>query len=157
MRGLPHQTLVKLLSVPMKLLLCINDDYACYNTESEQAENAGKTDLGIAYLKNVSTALGEKTMTPIAFALFLEHMDASDWKKRHAGISMLAVIGKECKGEMVLMKNYLEQVTIIILKSFQDPHSRILHHLRIVPALVNALDQHSIPRLKLEFCFCFPP
>ncbi|KAM1036615.1 hypothetical protein FF1_031557 [Malus domestica] len=168
MRGLPHQTLVKLLAVPMKLLLCITDDYACYNTESEQAENAGKTDLGIAYLTKISTALGEKTMTPIAFELFLEYMDASDWKKRHAGISMLAVIAKECSEEMVLMKNYLEQVTTMILKSFQDPQAQvccaafnfmqlpiilieamqILHHLRIVPALVSALDQHSIPRLK---------
>lgn len=69
----------------------------------------------------------------------------------------------------VLMKNCLEQVTSVILKSFQDPHSRvccaafnfmqlpiilieamqILHHLRIVPALVTALDQHSIPRVKV--------
>ncbi|XP_021816982.1 uncharacterized protein LOC110759241 [Prunus avium] len=168
MRGLPHQTLVRLLTVPMKLLLCINDDNECYNKESDQGANVGKTDLGIAYLTKISTALGEKTMTPIAFELFLEYMDACDWKKRHAGISMLAVIAKECSGEMVLMKNCLEQVTSIILKSFQDPHSRvccaafnfmqlpitlieamqILHHLRIVPALVTALDQHSIPRVK---------
>lgn len=78
----------------------------------------------------------------------------------------------------VLMKNYLEQVTTIILKSFQDPQSQvccaafnfmqlpiilieamqILHHLRILPALVSALDQHSIPRLKVrvyEFTICY--
>ncbi|CAB4261414.1 unnamed protein product [Prunus armeniaca] len=97
MRGLPHQTLVRLLTVPMKLLLC-----ACYNKESDQGANVGKTDLGIAYLTKISTALGEKTMTPIAFELFLEYMDASNWKKRHTGISMLAVIAKECSGEMVI-------------------------------------------------------
>nr|XP_011462521.1 PREDICTED: importin subunit beta-3-like [Fragaria vesca subsp. vesca] len=171
MRELPHETMVRLLTTAMQLLLSIKDDNAWYNTESELGENDGKMDVykaGILFLKKLSTALGEKRILPICFELFLEHMEADEWKKRHAGISLLAVIAEECSDEMVMRKDCLDQVTEIILKSFGDPHPRvclaafnfmqqptnlvqamqILYHLRFVCALDAALDQHRNPTAK---------
>ncbi|XP_050373033.1 importin subunit beta-3-like [Argentina anserina] len=166
MRELPHETMVRLLTTSVQLLLSIKDDSAWYNMESELCENDGNMDVyksGILFLKKLSAALGEKRILPICFEMFLEHMDATEWKKRHAGISLLAVIAEECSDEMVLMKDCLDQVIAIILKSFKDPHPRvcwaafrfmqqstnlvqamqILYHSRIVYALDAALDQHQ--------------
>ncbi|KAL6184948.1 hypothetical protein ACLB2K_041083 [Fragaria x ananassa] len=171
MRELPHETMVRLLRTAMQLLLSIKDDNAWYNTESELGENDGKMDVykaGVLFLKKLLTALGELQILPVCFELFLEHMEADEWKKRHAGISLLAVIAEECSDEMVMKKDCLDQVTAIILKSFRDPHPRvcwaafnfmqqptnlveamqILYHLRIVCALDAALDQHQNPTVK---------
>ncbi|KAM5552664.1 hypothetical protein ABKV19_025064 [Rosa sericea] len=172
MRELPHETMFRLLTTSMQLLLSIKDDNAWYNTESEQGEHDGKMDVyksGILFLRKLSTALGEKRILPICFELFLGHMEATEWKKRHAGISLLAVIAEECSDEMVMRKDCLDQVTAIILKSFKDPHPRvcwaafnfmqqptnlvqamqILYHLKIVCALDAALDQHRNPTVKV--------
>ncbi|XP_040374054.1 importin subunit beta-3-like [Rosa chinensis] len=171
MRELPHETMFRLLTTSMQLLLSIKDDNAWYNTESEQGENDGKMDVyksGILFLRKLSTALDEKRILPICFELFLGHMEATEWKKRYAGISLLAVIAEECSDEMVMRKDCLDQVIAIILKSFKDPHPRvcwaafnfmqqptnlvqtmqILYHLKIAYALDAALDQHRNPTVK---------
>ncbi|KAF2295521.1 hypothetical protein GH714_033129 [Hevea brasiliensis] len=173
MRMLPFECMVGLFILPMRMLLGIQDDVAWYEMGNIEGDNVGKTDTynyGIKCLNQMSIVLGGKNIVPIAFKFLPVYMDALEWQGRHAGITMLGVISKECSDEMIMLEDYLQQAVTIILTSFQDSHPRvcwaafhfmqlptvlvgaiqILHHPRIVPALVATLDKKQNPRLEEE-------
>ncbi|KAJ9147235.1 hypothetical protein P3X46_029415 [Hevea brasiliensis] len=173
MQMLSSECMVGLFIVPMRMLLGIQDAVAWYEMGSVESDNAGQTDTynyGIKCLNQMSIVLGGKNIVPIAFKLLPMYMGALEWQRRHAGITMLGVISKECSDEMIMMEDYLQQAVKIILTSFQDSHPRvcwaafhfmqlptdlvgaiqILHHPRIVPALVAAIDKKQNPRVEEE-------
>ncbi|KAM5553630.1 hypothetical protein ABKV19_025721 [Rosa sericea] len=155
MRELHHETMIRLLTTSMQLLLSIKDDNAWYNMDGEQGENAGKMDVyksGILFLRKLLTALGGKRILSICFELFLGHMEATKWKKCHAGISLFAVNAGECSDEMVIRRDCLDQVTaIILMKLFKEDEVQaiqFLYHWRFDYALDAAVDHHRNPRVK---------
>ncbi|XP_020539459.1 importin subunit beta-3 isoform X1 [Jatropha curcas] len=173
LKVLPSASMVGLFIIPMRMLLGIQDDIAWYEMGSIEGDNAGKTDTynyGIKCLKQMSIVLGGKNIVPIGFKLLPTYMDAIEWQRRHAGITMLGVISKECSQEMIMMEDYLQQALTMILRSFQDSHPRvcwaafnfmqmhtdvvgslqILHHSRIVPALLAAVGKKQNPRVAEE-------
>ncbi|XP_021602942.1 importin subunit beta-3 isoform X2 [Manihot esculenta] len=170
---LPSECLVGLFIIPMRMLIGIQDAVAWYDMGSVEGDNAGETDTykyGIECLNQMSIVFGGKKIVPIAFKVLTVYMDATEWERRHAGITMLGVISKECSYEMVMMEDYLQRAVKIILTSFQDSHPRvcwaafhfmqlptdlvgtiqILHHSSIVPALVAAVDKEQNPRVEEE-------
>ncbi|WCJ25160.1 ARM repeat superfamily protein [Euphorbia peplus] len=173
LQSLPAECMARLLYVAMRILIGINDDVSWYEMENVESDNAGKTDsyhYGIKFLNQLPIVLGKMNVLPIVFKLLPVYMDSKDWQRRHAGITLLGVISKDSSAEVILMEDYLNQVLKILLASFQDEHDRvcwaafnfmhmptdmvgaiqILHHTRIVPALVNALNRKQHPRVQEE-------
>ncbi|XP_025015612.1 importin subunit beta-3 isoform X2 [Ricinus communis] len=167
---LPSESMAGLFSIPMRMLLAIKDEALM---GSVQEDDAGKTDTysyGLKCLNQISIVLGGKNILPIAFELLPIYMNALEWQRRQAGLTMLGVISKECSAEIILTEDYLEQVVNTILTSFHDsqPHVcwaafhlmqlatdligaiQIIHHRRILPALVAALDKKQYPRVEEE-------
>ncbi|KAF2290504.1 hypothetical protein GH714_014161 [Hevea brasiliensis] len=127
MQMLSSECMVGLFIVPMRMLLGIQDAVAWYEMGNVESDNAGQTDTynyGIKCLNQMSIVLGGKNIVPIAFKLLPMYMGALEWQRRHAGITMLGVISKECSDEMIMMEDYLQQAVKIILTSFQDSHPR---------------------------------
>lgn len=153
--GLDTTDITRLFSVSMSMLLCIDDDISWYIIGNEEGENAGKTELynqGIECLKRISI-IYRTQIVPVAFKWLTPYMDSMEWQNRHAVITMLGEISKECSDEMVHLQNnlyplitlyslfilalsfflvqimtkenYLEETVNMIINSFQDPHFRV--------------------------------
>lgn len=97
--NLTHQTVVRLFLVPMKMLL--PPPSPCGEEDRELEEEEGEDGFGIKCLKKLCVALGESKVMPVAHELLPIYLDATDWKKRHAGITLLTVIANEFSDEMV--------------------------------------------------------
>ncbi|XP_061358064.1 uncharacterized protein LOC133302320 [Gastrolobium bilobum] len=98
--NLPSQTVVRLFLVSMKMLLCIEEDGGVGDHDHDH-------DFGIKCLKQLCVTLGGSKVLAIASELLPLYLDSKEWKKRHAGITLLTVISKEFSDEMVLMENFL--------------------------------------------------
>lgn len=102
--SLPHQTMVRLLLVPMKMLLCGDELVTLDESKSEEDGNTGKINVyqfGLRCLYRLSTTLGENKVMPVALEMLPNYLDSPEWKKRHAGIIMLTVMAKEYSFETV--------------------------------------------------------
>lgn len=102
--SLPHQTMVRLFIVSMKMLLSIKEDMTRNELKSEEDGNSGKVNVyqfGLGFLYQLSITLGENKIVPIALEMLPLYLDSPEWKARHAGITMLAVIAKEFSFETV--------------------------------------------------------
>ncbi|KAL8170916.1 hypothetical protein V2J09_022720 [Rumex salicifolius] len=167
MRKLP-QFISRLFGVLMKMLLDIEDDPAWHTADTED-EDAGETsNYGVALecLDRISIALGGNTIVPVASELLPAYLAAPEWQKHHAALIALAQIAEGCT--KVMIKN-LEQVVIMVLNSFQDPHPRVRwaainaigqlstdlgpdlqvqYHQRVLPALAGAMDDFQNPRVQ---------
>ncbi|KAJ7960057.1 importin-5-like [Quillaja saponaria] len=176
MLDLPYPIMVRLFSVPMEMLLCIEEEKPCNGvgggeSDNGEGDNAGKANIynfAIMCLNQLTMTLGAQKIVPIAFELLSLYLDAQEWQKRHAGIALLAVIAKDCSDEMILMGDFLGEVVTNILKLFQDSNVQvrraafsfmqmptnfvqviqILYHPRIVPALAAVLDKDQNNRVK---------
>ncbi|KAF7831139.1 importin-5-like [Senna tora] len=170
--SLPHETLVRLFLVPMKMLLCVKEDMMQNELKSELDGNTGKINVykfGLGCLYQLSITLGESKIVPIALELLPHYLNSSEWKMRHAGITMLTVLAKEFSFEtQILMEDSLGQVLAKIIELFQDSHFQvrwaafnfmvipttfvqvvqILYHSRLVLAFVAALDNEQNNKVK---------
>ncbi|GLT87421.1 hypothetical protein SLE2022_055060 [Rubroshorea leprosula] len=167
MRKLP-QFISKLFSLLMDMLLDVDDDPSWHGAESED-EDAGETSnygVGQECLDRLSISVGGNTILPVASEFFQAFLAAPEWQKRYAALIALAQIAEGCS--KVLIKN-LEQVTSMVLNSFQDPHPRVRwaainaigqlstdlgpelqmqYHHRVLPALAGAMDDIQNPRVQ---------
>ncbi|XP_061343127.1 uncharacterized protein LOC133289242 [Gastrolobium bilobum] len=159
--NLPSQTVVRLFLVSMKMLLCIEEDGGVGDHDHDH-------DFGIKCLKQLCVTLGGSKVLAIASELLPLYLDSKEWKKRHAGITMLTVISKEFSDEMVLMENFLGEVLTKVLNSFQDSHAQVrlaafnfmetptnfvhvaqtLYHPRLLNAFSIALDNDQDYKVK---------
>ncbi|KAI5407276.1 hypothetical protein KIW84_053508 [Lathyrus oleraceus] len=147
--SLPHEMVVRLFLVPMKSLVLYvkedgNDNSNCdgngadcgadRGTEDEREKGADpeteKVDdayeFGIKCLKKLSVAFGGTKVVAVVHELLKNYyLDSTDWKMRHAGITLLTEISKEFSDAMVLREKFLEETIIRILKLFQDSHVQV--------------------------------
>ncbi|PIA53962.1 hypothetical protein AQUCO_00900498v1 [Aquilegia coerulea] len=167
MRKLP-QFISRLFAILMKMLLDIEDDAAWHTADSED-EDAGESSnysVGQECLDRLSISLGGNTIVPVASEVLPAYLAAPEWQKHHAALIALAQIAEGCS--KVMTKN-LEQVVIMVLNSFQDPHPRVRwaainavgqlstdlgpdlqvqYHQQVLPALALAMDDFQNPRVQ---------
>ncbi|XP_050226746.1 importin subunit beta-3-like [Mercurialis annua] len=140
--------------------------------EDDTPREIGTYSWGIKFLSQMSNVSSPQNIVCIAFKILPTYVNACQWQKREAGITMLAVISnsKECSYEIALMGDYLNQAVNIITKSFKDtsPEVRLaafhfmqlptdlvgviqtIHHSRIWPAFIAALDRSQVSRVEEE-------
>ncbi|CAK8566684.1 unnamed protein product [Lathyrus sativus] len=147
--SLPHEMVVRLFIVPMKtLVLCVKENGNSNNdgnhngaycgadrgTGDEREKGADpqneKVDdayeFGIKCLKKLCVVFGGTKVVTVTHELLKNYyLDSTDWKMRHAGITLLTEIAKEFSDEMVLEDKFLEEIVIRILKLFQDSHVQV--------------------------------
>ncbi|KAL5708569.1 Importin-5 [Ranunculus cassubicifolius] len=167
MRKLP-QFISRLFAILMKMLLDVEDDPAWHTADTED-EDAGETSnysVGQECLDRLSIALGGNTIVPVASEVLPVYLAAPEWQKHHAALIALAQIAEGCS--KVMTKN-LEQVVLMVLNSFRDPHPRvrwaainavgqlstdlgpdlqIQYHQQVLPALASAMDDFQNPRVQ---------
>ncbi|XP_028791984.1 importin-5-like, partial [Neltuma alba] len=169
--SLPHQTMVRLFLVPMKMLLCIKEDITSNELKGKEDGSVGKTNVynfGLGSLYQLSVTLGQNII-PIASELLPLYLESPEWQKRHAGITLLAFVAKEFSFETLeFMDDSLGIVFAKIMKLFQDPQFQVrsaaftfmamptifvqmlqlFYHSRLLPALVMALDTEQNDTVK---------
>ncbi|KAF2314558.1 hypothetical protein GH714_027565 [Hevea brasiliensis] len=167
MRKLP-QFISRLFAILMRMLLDIEDDPAWHSAETED-EDAGETSnysVGQECLDRLAISLGGNTIVPVASEQLPAYLAAPEWQKHHAALIALAQIAEGCS--KVMIKN-LEQVVLMVLNSFHDPHPRVRwaainaigqlstdlgpdlqnqYHQRVLPALASAMDDFPNPRVQ---------
>ncbi|KAJ3333055.1 hypothetical protein HDU76_011870 [Blyttiomyces sp. JEL0837] len=123
-------TLVPLL---LSWMASIEDSPQWHNTD-DLAHDDDDNDEDYVYaeqaMDRLSIALGGNSMLSIAFNVIPSYLgDAADWKKRHAGLMAISVMGEGCHD---VMKNSLND---IMNRSARDPHPRVRY------AACNAIGQ----------------
>ncbi|KAK4278058.1 hypothetical protein QN277_015957 [Acacia crassicarpa] len=96
--SLPHETMVRLFLVPVKMLLCIEEDMTTNESKGKEDGSTGKTNVynfGLESLYHLSVILGGNKIIPIASELLSLYLESPEWQKRHVGITLFALIGKE--------------------------------------------------------------
>ena len=102
--SLPYETMVRLFLVPVKMLLCIKEDMTTNELKGKEDGSTGETNVfnfGFESLYHLSVILGGNKIIPIASELLPLYLESPEWQKRHAGITLLALIGKEFSFETV--------------------------------------------------------
>ncbi|TKY47373.1 Ran-binding protein 6 [Spatholobus suberectus] len=166
--NLPYTTVRRLFFVSTKMLQCVAEDGGGGERELEGEEVVDVYGFGMKCLKKLCVALGASKAVSVAYEVLRLHLDDTEWKMRHAGITMLNVIAEEFSDEMVLMENFLGEVVTKVLKSIQDSHVQvrlatlkfmetptnfvqvvqILYHHRLVHAFCMALDNDQDHKVK---------
>ncbi|XP_075092577.1 uncharacterized protein LOC107826958 [Nicotiana tabacum] len=172
------------LEILFNLLLDIKDEPHWHTAETNN-ENAGVTKgyyFGCSGLEQLSKALGDKTIAPVAIEQLSAYLVAPEWEKRHAALIALFYI---VEGSSKVMINYLEQLVNMVLQPFQDPHPRVRwaairsiawwsieffpdlqekYHNHVLPALASAMDDFQNPRVQahasvavMKFCISKKP
>lgn len=105
--NLPYETVVRLFIVPMKTLVLSVKDDGNGNNELEEEKGGDDDDddvyeFGIKCLKKLCVGLGGSKVVAVAYEMLSNYLESTDWKTRHAGITLLTVIAKEYSDEMVI-------------------------------------------------------
>ena len=101
LKNLCCQTLVRVFLIPMKMLTCIEDDDDDKGGGEEEKEGCGVYKLGMKWLNRLCVTLGGDRVVNVGCDILPIYLDAPDWKKCHAGITLLTLIAKDFSDEMV--------------------------------------------------------
>ncbi|XP_019434792.1 PREDICTED: importin-5-like [Lupinus angustifolius] len=166
---LDYNVTVRVFMVLMNMLMCVEEDKKRDSEEVKGEESEVDVyKFGMKCLNQLCVTLGGSKVVPVAHHLLQICMDSPEWKMRHAGITMLAVIAKQFSDEMVFSENFLSEVVTKVLKSFEDSHvqvrlaafnfmetpsnfvqvAHILYHHRLVHAFAIAIDNGHDDKVK---------
>ncbi|KAK4278057.1 hypothetical protein QN277_015956 [Acacia crassicarpa] len=170
--SLPDQIMFRLFLVPVKMLLCIKEDMTAIELKGKEDGSIGKTNVynfGLESLYHLSVLLGGNKIIPIASELLPLYLESPEWQKRHAGITLLALIGKEFSFETLeFSDDSLSIMFTKFMKLFQDTQFQVrlaafnfmatptifvqllqlYYHSRLLPEFATALDTEQNDKVK---------
>ncbi|CAL0308950.1 unnamed protein product [Lupinus luteus] len=126
--NLEYDVMVRVFKVLMNMLMCVEEDTKRDSEAEVKGEVESEVDVykfGMKCLNQICVTFGGSKVVAVAHHVLKICMDSSEWKMRHAGITMLVVIAKQFSDEMVLSENFLGEVVTTVLKSFQDSHVQV--------------------------------
>lgn len=168
MRKLPNFS-TRIFVCVTGFLLDIEDDPEWHLAEDEAQEDAGQGelfDVGQECLDRLALSMGGKTILPAASQVLPVYAQDQDWKKRHAGLIVLAQIAEGCQKEMLLQ---LGPIIDLCLSGARDPHPRVRwaafqalgqlssdlgpdlqtnQHAKVMPVMIGAMEDFQNPRVQ---------
>ncbi|KAL3083321.1 hypothetical protein niasHS_011123 [Heterodera schachtii] len=141
------------------------DEWLKMDDAEDELEEETAT-IGETSLDRIACALGGKAVMNHALQCVNELLNNENWKCRHAGLCALSTIGEGCKRQMEPL--IPDIVNNFVLPKMADPHPRVRYavcnaigqmctdfqptiqkkcHERIVPVLLEAMADMSVPRV----------
>lgn len=169
LRKCPH-FVQRLFQCLLGFLLDLEDTPEWHTQEDDEDNNdeSGRYDVGQEGLDRLAMAMGGKTVLPLASQMLPVFLADKDWTKRHAALIALSQIAEGCAKLMIKQKE-LAVVAEMCLGYIMDPNARVrwaaIHaigqtctdlgpdlqkeqHHRILPALLQVMDDHANPRIQ---------
>uniref|UniRef100_A0A7S0VCH6 TOG domain-containing protein n=1 Tax=Polytomella parva TaxID=51329 RepID=A0A7S0VCH6_9CHLO len=165
-----------LFAALLNFLLDIEDDPEWHRGDGlDSNEDAGEGDLYVAgqeYLDRVAISLGGTAVMGAASSVLSAWSRDEDWKKRHAVLICLAQIAEGCS-KVMSQKVYLAMLATLCQQGLSDPVSKVRwaacqalgqmftdlgpslqsqEHTRLVPSLLNVMDDAQEPRVQAHAC-----
>ncbi|XP_024018045.1 importin-5 [Morus notabilis] len=179
MEDLSGESIERFVRLMANFLEYVEDDPYWYRIDHVVTQNNTNMEekrtilLGTYFLDRLSFIHKRKVVT-IVVILARERFKAQEWRKRHAGITAIAVISEGCSEEII---DYLDQVMALALDLFRDFHPRVRaaainvirtlgldlggstiqekYHDKILPALGSLVGDSLSPTLQVQAAMAF--
>jgi hypothetical protein len=149
----------------MSMMLDIQDDEEWAETYDDDEMELTNYDVGLESLDRLALSVGGKLVQPVAFKLIAQYLNQNSWKHKHTGLMAIAQTAEGCVEQY---EAHLQDLVLMVLRMFQDPHPRVRYaaihcaaqlstdfngtlqanyHDRIMPALLGAMDD-AVPKVQ---------
>ncbi|KAI9179704.1 importin subunit beta-3 [Blastocladiella emersonii ATCC 22665] len=154
--------------VALDMMAQLDDEPAWHTTDSVEDEDDADEAyvIGEQAMDRIARKLGAPTVTPVAFQLIPQMLQAAEWQRRHAALMAVSAIGEGC---YKIMNKDLSKVVGMVVPYLADPHPRVRyaacncigqlatdfapqlqkrHFGTIIPALMACMDDGANPRVQ---------
>lgn len=156
-----------LVQLILKMMTEVEEDPTwSFADEIVDEDNENNNVIAESSIDRLACGLGGKIVLPHVISNIPAMLSNSDWRYRHAALMAISAVGEGCHKQM---EPLLPQIIDGVLNYLQDEHPRVRYaacnaigqmssdfaptlqkkfHQRIVPALLNLLDDNNNPRVQ---------